>query len=111
MAHITTDQLRDILARQSSIPVIDVLSEESFRDVHIPGSESVPLDDARFAERVAGLVGGDKEAPVVVYCRNEECTASTRAVRKLEAAGFTEVYEYDGGLEAWEAAGNELVRT
>lgn len=109
MAHITTEQLQDILARGRSIPVIDVLAEESFREAHIPGSESLPLGTPDFVLRVEALVGR-KDAPVVVYCKNEECTASTRAVRALEAAGFTDVYEYDGGLEAWEAAGNELKR-
>jgi len=109
MAHITTEQLRLLLESEEPVPLLNVLPEEQFRAGHIPGSLNVPLDTPDFVSRVEDLVGG-KTRQLVVYCQNEACTASTRAVRRLEEAGFREVYEYDGGIDAWRKAGHRIAQ-
>jgi rhodanese-related sulfurtransferase len=34
---------------------------------------------------------------------------STQAAQQLAAAGYTNLYELDGGFNAWQAAGYELL--
>ncbi len=49
----------------------------------------------------------DKGAKIVVYCRSDRM--STIAAEVWADAGYTNLYELDGGFEAWEAAGYPLV--
>lgn len=87
--------------------VINVLGEDQFQQAHIPDSENVPeaLDD--FEDRVAGMTEST-ETPIVVYCASDTCQASPRAASRLSEAGFENVYDFEGGLEAWQEAGLEL---
>lgn len=47
----------------------------------------------------------DKSAKIVVYCSSLECDASPTAAKNLDEAGFTEVYEFEGGMKEWKEAG------
>ncbi len=107
MIPLKTEQLKKMRARNADIPVINVLARESHAERHIPDTENVPGDDDAFVDKVEKLAG-DKSRPVVVYCASEECTASPKAAKKLEQAGFAEVYDYEGGIEAWKKAGERL---
>jgi len=49
----------------------------------------------------------DREASVVLYCADGE--RSGKAARKLVSFGYTRVYDLEGGMAAWEAAGYPLV--
>ena len=54
------------------------------------------------------LVGGKKDKPIVVYCASTTCDASPKAARRLNEAGFSKVYDYEGGVKAWKESGLEL---
>ena len=101
MRHIDTTEARDMQTR--GIPFINVLPADSFRDKHIAGSDNVPVDTMDFPSKVEQLVGR-KDLPVVVYCANAQCDASSKAADQLEEAGFSDVIEYDDGVAGWEDA-------
>lgn len=80
--------------------LINVLSPEQFNEKHIRTSINVPAANADFVETVEE-VAGSKDRKVVVYCASFDCDASPNAARKLEEAGFTRVYDYQGGTRDW----------
>lgn len=103
MKTITAYDLQRWLGADRDLVLVDVLPKASFEQRHIPGSVNAPVDAPDFERRVEEYAAGDKSRRVVVYCANSACNASPRAAQKLEAAGFTQVYDYEAGIEGWEA--------
>lgn len=89
--------------QDDSVSVIDVLSKDQFEDYHLPDAMNVPLDDA-FDENIQKKVPSKKE-PVIVYCYDSECPASSKAAKRMEELGYEEVYDYEAGKVDWKAAG------
>ena len=100
MKQLSTDDLKNLKSVGKDFHLINVVPAHEFAETHIPGARNVPLDTPNFATQVERAIGG-KVANVVVYCASEECPASTKAAEKLEAAGFTNVFDYKGGAKAW----------
>lgn len=96
---------RDTLKRMNEVEhedfvLINVLPRDAFNEKHIRTSINIPVSSDDFEQRVAS-VAGSKDRKIVVYCANFDCDASPNAARKLEDAGFSRVYDYEGGTEDW----------
>jgi PQQ-dependent catabolism-associated CXXCW motif protein len=63
----------------------------------------------KFARALESLTAGDKAKPVVFYCHGPRCWLSYNAALHAMALGYTQVYWYRGGRDAWKAAGNKFV--
>jgi rhodanese-related sulfurtransferase len=59
---IDLDRVRELIARGAQI--VEVLPEEEYSELHLPGAVNIPLKQLD-AESVAGL---DRARPVLVYC-------------------------------------------
>ena len=94
---ITVPQLQSMLTRKD-FPLINV---------HIPFNGDLPLTDLSipFDEILAhlGELPADKNAPVVLYCQSGPM--GMRAATALAGQGYTRVYNLQGGMRAWGAAG------
>jgi rhodanese-related sulfurtransferase len=104
---IDASGLRERLASDDRPVLVNALAREAFEDERIPGSISVP---ARDAVRVApDLLARDQ--PIVVYCASRNCTASPTLAQKLVDLGFTEVLDFEGGIDEWQRAGFPIQRS
>jgi rhodanese-related sulfurtransferase len=52
-----------------------------------------------------GELVDDMDSRIIVYCANFQCSASERAARLLEDAGYRRVFVYRGGIGDWQEAG------
>ena len=92
----------EVLRLQSSgAQVVEVLPRADYRERHIAGALSLPLEG--LDERSAGML--DRSRPIVTYCFDFQCDLSPRAAARLEAMGFERVYDYEGGKMDWLAFG------
>lgn len=76
--------------------VMNVLDKEQYDDAHITGSINVPFE--KFEEIVEKY---DRATPIVVYCANYACTASSAGAHILTELGFQNVWAYEGGMAEW----------
>ena len=80
--------------------LIDVRGTDEHGRERIAGSRNVPLD---------ALTTIDGGAPVIFHCRSGQRTRLHAA--RLAAAGGTDSYLLDGGIDAWKATGLPIVST
>ncbi len=100
MKSITRDELNKLIEQRKDFVLINVLAPEHFNRQHIPASINIPVDSDDFVENVE-RIAGNKGRDVVVYCASFVCDASSQAAEKLDQAGFTKVYDYEGGSKDW----------
>jgi adenylyltransferase/sulfurtransferase len=87
-------ELEQRLKRGDPIDLIDVREPNEWEIGRIDGARLAPLDN--FAETLSTV---DLQKDVVVYCKVGG--RSARAVRQLQAAGFTRVWNLAGGIDRW----------
>ncbi len=87
--------------KHGNVRLIDVRTDAEVADGVIPGAEHIPLD--RFDPATLDLSDGRE---VVLYCRSGRRSAI--AGEKLATATGEPVTHLDGGMLAWEAAGQPV---
>lgn len=80
--------------------ILDVRTPEEYKSGHIENSDNVNWLGNSF---VALTDKYDKKKPIFVYCKSGG--RSSKASEKLAELGFTTIYNLDGGMLKWEAAG------
>jgi rhodanese-related sulfurtransferase len=87
------------------VQLLDVRTDREYQDGHLKNSlQANWLDQKEFAGRTRHL---DKSAPVMVYCASGGRSAA--AMQWLEARGFKDISNLDGGISSWKMAGKEVV--
>jgi thioredoxin len=81
--------------------LLDVRTPEEFSKEHIDNAVNVNWNGNDFVSKAEKY---DKSKPVFVYCKVGG--RSSQAATKLAELGFKEVYNLDGGIMKWNAAGN-----
>ena len=102
-ASVTPSEVRRALLLRDEIALLDLRQEAVFATGH-------PLFAADMAAERIALEAATrlprKDVPIVVYDAGEGLVP--KAVDRLQALGYTDVRQLDGGLDAWRKAGFEL---
>ena len=80
--------------------VLDVNGSKSYTKAHIPGA----IDFRANSDKIATLLGKDKNKLVVAYCGGPSCSAYKAGASAAEAAGFTNVQHLSAGISGWLAS-------
>jgi rhodanese-related sulfurtransferase len=91
---ISTDELKEALAKKLPWMIIDVRTPEEHAAGHIPGSVNIPLDtlEKRYAEI-------PKDKVVILTCRSGR--RSGLAQETLAKFGYTNTRNHTGGISGW----------
>ena len=106
-AAITSTELRDRIASDTPVQILDVRTPAEFETSHIDGSLNVPLDvlndhGSKVAERL------DRSSDIVLVCRSGQ--RSTQAAELLQGQGVTGGAILENGITDWEAQGYDVKR-
>ena len=84
----------------SKLVILDVRTPAEFAAGHITGAADIDLNSTTFANDISKL---DPTLPYFVYCHSGN--RSAQAVAFMQQHNFKSIYELEGGIEAWLAAG------
>lgn len=122
---VDTAQVQALLQQQPPALLIDVYKRPflngqfiaSEAHANLPGSHWLAntgdgeLDTQwrqYFSRHLQRLSAGDRQRAIVFYCRSD-CWLSWNAVKRATALGYSQLYWYRDGLDAWENAGLPVV--
>lgn len=100
MKTLTAQEVRNMM---NDVPLYDVRGDMDYREEHIAGAKTAPLGSIE--TRIHDVL--DNSSEVIVHCTSPDCELSQEAAKRLEDLGHTNVYRFEGGIEAWKQAGFE----
>ena len=90
---------------EPGVVTLDVRTPAEFAEGYIEGARLIDFQSGNFENEIATL---DKNATYAVYCRSGN--RSGQAVKVMKDAGFSNVFNMNGGVIEWANAGLPLVR-
>lgn len=104
---VTNLNVEDFAAKAAdpSVVVLDVRTSDEFLSGHLARAENIDYNAGNFQNDIQGL---DKTRTYLVYCRSGH--RSGLATEIMAKQGFTHVFNLNGGIIDWTAAGKELVK-
>lgn len=93
---ITTKEAKEMMEdEEKNVIIVDVRTEEEYKESHIPGAILIP-NESIGSEELEELP--DKDAVLLIYCRTGN--RSKKASDKLIELGYTKIYDF-GGIVDW----------
>mgnify|MGYP001066636218 CR=1 FL=1 len=100
---VSPDAFEKAITSRSQL--IDVRTAGEFAGGHLEGARNLDWNNGQLQSEMTTL---DKNAPVLVYCASGRRSAAAREA--LLQAGFKNVTDLAGGVQAWTANGKPVVR-
>lgn len=102
--NLSAPEFENGISNKDSVQVLDVRTPGEFEGGHIKGALLADWNNKTEFERRIQFV--DKHKPVYVYCLAGGRSAA--AAKEMRANGYLNVYELNGGINAWKAASKPL---
>lgn len=113
---VTTAEVQRMMGENSAF-IIDVLATPHPQT--LPGAFYMPVggqpgsfadaNQAQFAQQLSEITAGDTSKPLIFFCQGANCWESYNAALRANAAGYSQVFWYRGGLAAWQEAGLQML--
>jgi len=84
------------LVKFDEVQLIDVRTPAEFAEGHLKNAKNIDFYSPDFDLQIEAL---DKSIPVILYCKSGR--RSAKCASKLNAKGFSSVYDLDGGIKLW----------
>lgn len=95
-----------LIEAKAELQILDVRRPDEFDSGRLKNALLVTWGEEGFEKEALAKLSKDK--PVLVYCRSgRRSTAATEALKKL---GFRQLHNLDGGITAWQEAGQPVVK-
>ncbi len=104
---ISPQELESLYKNNPSLELIDVRTPAEYQEVHVKFAKNVPLDRLDVKQLLASRESS-ADQPLYVICKSG--SRGQMACQKIEAAGFSDVYNIEGGTSACVEAGLPVVR-
>lgn len=88
---------------QTDAQIIDVRTDREWDAGHIKGANHFQINNPNWQAQIETL---DKDAPVYLYCAKGG--RSARSAKQLKKAGFTQIYDLNGGITDWKKEGKPI---
>ena len=100
---VVSQEEMQTLLMLDDVQFIDVRTPEEHSEGYIIGSQNIDFTASSFDKDILRL---DKNKPVVLYCRSGG--RSAKCAKKMKDAGFTKIYDLEGGFSKWKQDGLEF---
>jgi polyisoprenoid-binding protein YceI/rhodanese-related sulfurtransferase len=101
---VQPETLKEWMETGRSFWVIDTLSDDHFRKVHLPGAKNACVFQVIFLDQIRAITA-DKDAEIVVYGSSARSMDARTAAEKLNRAGYRKIHILRGGIESWRRSG------
>ena len=101
----TVDVRQGKAMKEQGAVLLDVREPYEYDEAHVAGSVLVPLGQLKARLQEIRALGSK---PIAIICRSGR--RSSLAAELLTQAGWTDVYNVQGGMIAWEGAALPVVR-
>ncbi len=91
-------------ASEPGVVVLDVRTDGEYAAGHIANAINIDVEGMTFDGDIKSL---DKDAKYAVYCQSGR--RSVNAIKKLQDAGFTNLFNLENGILDWQGAGLPVV--
>lgn len=93
------------ILENKAVQIIDVRTPSEFAEGHIANAKNINfLASSSFISNINAL---DKQKPILVYCRSGK--RSSESTKILLKAGFTNIYDLEGGIINWKTKSLPIV--
>lgn len=89
-----------LLMQQEGVQLIDLRTPKEFQSGFIENAQNIDFLSPTFEQELLKL---DKNKPLILYCRSGR--RSAKSYKKWFQAGFTEIYDLEGGIVKWRNGG------
>jgi rhodanese-related sulfurtransferase len=102
---LTVDEVSKKLEQKGAY-IFDANSLKVFGEGHVSGAVNLP--GLKYPE---SILPKDKNATLIFYCKNEQCTASHEAAKQAAKYGYKNLYIMSAGIDGWAAAGKPVEKS